>query len=395
MISTLAKPLSALFLLFAVGTMNPVVAQSATTVQAQPWTAVVNGVAHKQEVLEQGPWNINVLRVEYGHPSIGIEMSPGKGRMYQGETVSDTVKRFRSGQVGAVAAVNGDFWSSNSRMYDPIGLSVSNGMINNFPSSKRSVFALSRTGRPYIGKVSLKVTMSDQMGNVFPITQINSRWADAKDAVLYTGNYQGVVPPTDGKRFAVNLTGRQEFLPNQPAQARLVALEAASTVTLKQGELLLQIKRSAAGRFLLDGNGVVTLAASMPEVGGVVTAVCGGGPAIVRKGKVDVALAAEGISKDFSETRHPRTAVGFDADAKVLWLVTVDGRQRGVSVGMSLEELARYMASIGCKDAMNLDGGGSTSMAIGDRIVNKPSDLKGPRPVTNSIVVVQRPAAAY
>ncbi len=78
---------------------------------------------------------------------------------------------------------------------------------------------------------------------------------------------------------------------------------------------------------------------------------------------------------------------GVTADGRVL-LVTVDGRRPGVSVGVTLVEGARVMASLGAREAMNLDGGGSTTMAIGGRVVNRPSDPTGERPVAEGIFVL-------
>ena len=80
-------------------------------------------------------------------------------------------------------------------------------------------------------------------------------------------------------------------------------------------------------------------------------------------------------NREFSTTLHPRTAIGFTADKKLV-LATVDGRQPGVSEGMSLLELATLMLQLGCVQALNLDGGGSTTMVIADpkpRILNTPS----------------------
>jgi len=87
-----------------------------------------------------------------------------------------------------------------------------------------------------------------------------------------------------------------------------------------------------------------------------------------------------------SDVRHPRTAAGIDRDGTVLMLVVVDGRQPGYSEGMSERELAELMLELGCSDALNLDGGGSTVMILGNaavkqRIANRPSDVSGPRPI--------------
>jgi hypothetical protein len=83
---------------------------------------------------------------------------------------------------------------------------------------------------------------------------------------------------------------------------------------------------------------------------------------------------------------HPRTAVGIDRQQRWLTLVVVDGRQAEISEGMSQRELAELMAELGCHDAINLDGGGSSIMLLEDdeghlRLQNRPSDRTGPRPI--------------
>jgi hypothetical protein len=78
---------------------------------------------------------------------------------------------------------------------------------------------------------------------------------------------------------------------------------------------------------------------------------------------------------------HPRTAIGVDRSGRVMWLVVVDGRQRGFSEGMNVHELGQQMVTLGCWNAMNMDGGGSSVMGLangktGLRVVNSPSDRR-------------------
>ncbi|MBR6423602.1 MAG: phosphodiester glycosidase family protein [Bacteroidales bacterium] len=100
---------------------------------------------------------------------------------------------------------------------------------------------------------------------------------------------------------------------------------------------------------------------------------------------------AEPVANDkFNTNRHPRTAVGRRADGTVL-LVTADGRN-AKAAGLSMLELQQVMAALGCVDAINLDGGGSTTMVVRGVVVNHPSDNKrfdalGERPVANAIIV--------
>ncbi len=93
----------------------------------------------------------------------------------------------------------------------------------------------------------------------------------------------------------------------------------------------------------------------------------------------------------FSSARHPRTAVGWDPDRGRLWIVVVDGRREGVSEGMTLDELATLFETLGVRDALNLDGGGSSTMVVGARVVSRPADPSGPRPVVNALVIRHDP----
>lgn len=102
----------------------------------------------------------------------------------------------------------------------------------------------------------------------------------------------------------------------------------------------------------------------------------GGAPTLVKNGQVNVTYDQEimwgsGVGYD---NRDPRTAVGYTANNHVI-LIVADGRQIN-SEGVGLPELAQIMIDLGCVEAMNLDGGGSTQMAIGNQYVNNPSELR-------------------
>ena len=97
--------------------------------------------------------------------------------------------------------------------------------------------------------------------------------------------------------------------------------------------------------------------------------VVGSGPLLVQNGNVQ----AVNMTSDHNTTSHPRTAIGVTKDKRVLF-VTVDGRFPGLAVGMSSELMARYMKILGAHAALNLDGGGSTTMWIKDKgVVNHTS----------------------
>lgn len=92
-----------------------------------------------------------------------------------------------------------------------------------------------------------------------------------------------------------------------------------------------------------------------------------------------VGSALQAGSDRFSEDRHPRTLVGLSDDQDTLYLVTIDGRQPAFSMGASLAEAAAIMAFVGAADALNVDGGGSTTMVVRDpdgasQLLNSPSN---------------------
>ena len=118
------------------------------------------------------------------------------------------------------------------------------------------------------------------------------------------------------------------------------------------------------------------------------TDIISGVPQLIKDSKIDITWEQEKSSESFVETRHPRTAVAKLKDGKFL-MITVDGRSES-SGGIGLQDLAEYLLSLGATDAMNLDGGGSTTMFVDGKVVNKPSDKEGERKVGDAILVTLR-----
>ena len=125
--------------------------------------------------------------------------------------------------------------------------------------------------------------------------------------------------------------------------------------------------------------------------------IVGGAGLLIRDGRDVQDWSVEVFNKGFAEGRHPRTLIGDAADGTI-WLATVDGRQPQLSVGMTLDELRTLAHRLGLVNALNLDGGGSTTMWVAaGGVVNSPSDLAGPRKVSDALIVTPRsksPAAS-
>lgn len=119
--------------------------------------------------------------------------------------------------------------------------------------------------------------------------------------------------------------------------------------------------------------------------------VIGGFPELLDAGS-PLLNAESGADREFAALRHPRTAVAYDPEARLLWAFVVDGRQGSYSSGMTLGELTDVLAATGASEALNLDGGGSSTMVADGRILSRPSDDDGERAVRNALAVVSDPA---
>jgi hypothetical protein len=117
--------------------------------------------------------------------------------------------------------------------------------------------------------------------------------------------------------------------------------------------------------------------------------IVGGAGLLVHEGKVIADWKVERLREGFDTERHPRTIIGRDEGGRI-WLITVDGRNDTISLGMRFAELQRLALRVGLRDGLNLDGGGSTTMVVRGKIVNHPSDKTGPRKVSDSLLVFAR-----
>jgi len=172
------------------------------------------------------------------------------------------------------------------------------------------------------------------------------------------------------------------------SSGRATAIPAGGGV-LVLGRLAPAAMRRTLARAALQAQPMTVRVALTPSTP---TEAVGGFPVIVRDSNEVAGLEATG-GANFGPVRHPRTLVGLAAGGRRILLVTVDGRQPGYSMGMTLRETAALMRALGATEAINLDGGGSTAMALrnglgGAVLANHPSDKEGERPVADALAVV-------
>lgn len=343
------------------------------------WSAVGPGVDHAHTTVP-GPLSIHLLRVDPSRAR--LDVAHARDAVIGLETTSSIAARLR-----AVAAVNGGYFRMTGTFAgDSTGALQIDGRLLSEPDRARAAVGLVRSGRGTtvaMGHVSWEgeITTGGTRRRLDGVNRPRGR----DEAVLFTPEFHATTLTDDSGAEIVVRAGRV-------IQLR----DAAGSTPIPDDGFVLSttgVAREWAMRRLAPGTQVSVALRLKPADGGgrnpwaAAEDVLGAGPKLVTAGRLDITVARERILPAFAADRHPRTAIGTLADGRVVLLV-VDGRQPEHSIGMALEELARFLIALGVTEAINLDGGGSTTMVVKGRVMNQPSDATGERPVSDAIVVL-------
>ncbi len=320
------------------------------------------------------PLSIHVLKIDLD--SIRLEVALAMDQVTGQETTSSMVKR-----RGALAGVNGGFSFSNDpwNIYhgDPRDFLVVDGVIVSEPYLTRSSLGIYTRddGRQeiIIDQLQLKTTVVAHDEPQFQVTGIN-RIRRENDLILYTPLW-GSSTLTDPDGYEI--VSRQLMIRHEGEGSSLIPDDG---FVLSASGTFIDTLRQLMDLDSISYFDIVHELTSLrnPHIRPKLshTSYHTAGPALLIGGKMKKDHRDEQIRPDFASTRHPRTGVGISKDGRTLWLLVVDGRQPGLSVGMSLPEMTDFMVELGAYNAYNLDGGGSSTMVIGKQIKNSPSDHK-------------------
>ena len=362
------------------------------------------GVTHSQFTDPRGPWAINLVRVDLRRSTIEIRAVRALDQLKGRERVSDMARRVDATGVRVLAAVNADFFNLESGENENNqvivgewwkGLKVTDSPYDTYDNAHIQ-FGIDANGRPLIDRFILDGKAWDR-GAMTPIITLNFNPSGKPEgSALYTSRY-GATTPSDTTRRTVEAALMSAGKRGDTLLfVRRGAVSASSGSSIPAGGAVLAAYgsglRAQEVQAMAEGDTVKVLLATVPRIPRAATPVMliGGWPRILRDGENVAADAAtiEGTLSRNAEARHPRTAVGFSRDSSILFLLTVDGRSEN-SGGMTLIELANFMRERGAWQAMNFDGGGSTTMVVEGKVVNHPSDKEGERAVGNALLVVQ------
>jgi hypothetical protein len=350
--------------------------------QAPAWTSVAPGVEHthfRRDAPGGGQWNINVLRIDPAQARLDVVRA--RDVAIGLETVTSIAAR-----TGALAAVNGGYFrTSGDFLGDSTGTLQIDRVLWSEPDRGRAAVGIVRSGRRgrlIFGHVVW--TASLQAGRQTHTIDGLNRARGADDLVVFTPQF-GSATITDDS--GVEVIVRQGRVAEVRDAAGGSAIPRDGFVVSARGKA-----RDWALRHLRAGTRVrvkTQLRPADPSRANPWTDaedILAAGPKLVTNGKVDVTDVREKMIPTFATDLHPRTAIAESADGRVL-LVTADGRRPPERVGLALDDLARLLIELGAREAINLDGGGSTAMVVKGQIVNFPTDPTGERPVSDAIVV--------
>ncbi len=355
----------------------------------------------------RGPWSVNVVTIDpkLFHGSLGSTFGP---TIEARETTS-----WLAGYTKAKAAVNGGFFvldPAAGAPGDPAGAGVYDGTLESEPVGTRPVLVLGADAkhteitRPQWHGDALLPSGDVQLDGLNRVPGLirncggdsgdaptalplhDTTCTDPNELVLFTPAFGSSTPSGAGSEAVVDGQGRVLRTLGQ----RGTALRPGERSLQGIGDLAPLVAGLHPGQRVRVTTALTDGAQPLTRPG---ASVVNGGPELVQGGAVHITQRQDGMVHPGQPSfaygwvlqRNPRTFAGVDAQGRTL-LVTVDGRQPD-QLGLSIPETAAVARSLGMVDAMNLDGGGSTTMVVDGQLTTHPSDATGERPVGDAIVV--------
>jgi hypothetical protein len=342
-------------------------------------TSVAPGARLHRVVNMQAPWRAYVLEVDL--TCTALHAMKG-GATAVGRTTTSGLLASLPANSGAIAMLNADFFA-----FTPVGvptnLHVERGVLLAGPGGKPlltvrngrvAIDSITAAGRITRGTDTIAITTWNRP-SARQVGIVDARWGVALDTVVRRRAWRLDPLPANPARVGEAPAG---------LAGRYVARALRDGDTLVLGDtLLLHLPAPARGRgrvATINAGDTVRVALGLARRGQpvAITEAVGGRPIVLADSSITADVNTEG--NEGFRNLNPRSAVGLDRTGRRAWLAVIDGRRPGYSMGMTLRQVGSLMQALGATQALNLDGGGSSALAIRDkattigRVVNRPSD---------------------
>lgn len=330
---------------------------------------VLKGITYtaKLDMTPAGPMTTHVLDINMNEPGISLFVGIGEDKLGGREKLSALVKR-----KGAAIGINGGYFSMDSGL--PIDLLVFKGKVLLLPDRYRGFFGIDSTGATVFMRPNTDISIKIA-GDLKYVHRLN--WPPQKGEMA-------VFTPEYGKTTRTE-KGRKEIIIRKNKITEFTGGDAeipTDGVVLSTDE-----KHKDIVALMKKGDEAVLTISSYPDIKNIMYGFSAG-PMLVKDGVVESKFVEDfTVSSGIIADRNPRTAVGRTNNNHLIFVV-VEGRNTR-SAGMTLEELGALMKSLDAHDAINLDGGGSSEMVIGGKIVNElPKGEE--RPIANAVLIYHK-----
>ncbi|QDP41483.1 phosphodiester glycosidase family protein [Radiobacillus deserti] len=383
-------------------------ASEAATTKVKESFRVSDGVSYKDIRLSDSSTNqaVRVLNVNIGNSNTAVEVGVPTEINKLVPTIT-RARQFSKAGHRVVGAINGSFFQFGQSMYL---VSKNNKLLNagvvsdgeEYYVNDPIAFGIDKDGKGIIDYYNLDLTYTHD-GKTFDITSTNKQRL-SQETILYTSDFSSTYTETNHYGTEVVVT-----LPKAPSLQFGGTYTGEVTAVRPYGD---KTKTEIpTNGFVLSGTGVGSTNLSKVKVGDTISVsvdidskwknssfILASGPLLVENGHVNLSMDPNSYR---ASERAPRTAVAIDSTRNRVFFVTVDGRQAGYSNGMNLTEFAKYLVSLGADRALNLDGGGSTTMGVrypGEKLLelaNSPSDGVQRSVSTILMAVAKEPGQVY
>ena len=317
------------------------------------------------------------------------------GTLYSGATIGRAVEQAEGLGYRVLGAVNSDFFAMSTGV--PMGIVVEDGVYKSSPEG-RTALTITDGTFALVEQPQVTITLTNaSTGQETALTHLN-KWRSAGGGLYLLNEYFSTVSTrtsTDGWMVRmVPLDSEAELSVSGQMELEVTELlEGSEAAPIGEDNYILTADKGAGMESVFKSfqvGDIITLTTQCsPELEDAQWA-CGAGDVLIRDGQVTDS-SAWAYAKD---GRNPRTALGVKRDGTTV-LYAVDGRQSGYSAGLSEADLANELLEQGCQWAVNLDGGGSTTMSVwvpgqaGPAIVNRPSEGKARSCATYLLLVTE------